>query len=131
MNGETVFLRKDKTTRSPSSAAAPDGKSAAADAPEVTEASTAPSAAIETRGARLSRKARRIRFHLYALFTLALFVCLVALVLANTRQVKLNWVFGSVNASLVWIVLFSAILGWLLGVVTSALFRWRTRAPRA
>jgi uncharacterized integral membrane protein len=79
----------------------------------------------------LSRKARRIRFHLYALFTVALIVCLVALVIANTRQVKLNWVFGSSTTSLVWIVLFSAILGWLLGTVTSALFRWRTRAPRA
>jgi hypothetical protein len=32
---------------------------------------------------------------------------------------------------LVWIVLFSAILGWLLGIVSSALVRWRTRAPRA
>jgi hypothetical protein len=28
----------------------------------------------------------------------------------------------------VWIVIFSAILGWLLGIVTSAVFRWRTRA---
>jgi uncharacterized integral membrane protein len=60
-----------------------------------------------------------------------LIVCLVALVIANTRQVKLNWVFGSSTTSLVWIVLFSAILGWLLGTVMSALFRWRTRAPRA
>jgi uncharacterized integral membrane protein len=79
----------------------------------------------------LSREARRIRFHLYASFTVALLVCLVALVIANTSQVKLNWVFGSSTASLDWIVLFSAILGWLLGTVTSALFRWRTRAPRA
>jgi hypothetical protein len=35
------------------------------------------------------------------------------------------------SASLVWTILFSAILGWLLGVVSSALFRWRTQAPRA
>jgi uncharacterized integral membrane protein len=56
---------------------------------------------------------------------------LIALVVANTRQVKLDWVVGSSTASLVWIVLFSAVLGWLLGLVSGALFRWRTRAPRA
>ncbi|MGD0272271.1 MAG: LapA family protein [Gaiellaceae bacterium] len=110
--------KESKTTTRPTSDAVPNDKPATP-------------AATETRGARLSRKARRVRFHLYALFTVALFVCLVALVIANTRQVKLNWVFGSSTASLVWIVLFSAILGWLLGIVMSALFRWRTRAPRA
>jgi uncharacterized integral membrane protein len=131
MNGETMPWGKNRTTIRPTSDAVPNGEPAVADAPEVTETPAAAATAIETRGARLSRKARRIRFHLYALFTVALIVCLVALVIANTRQVKLNWVFGSSTTSLVWIVLFSAILGWLLGTVTSALFRWRTRAPRA
>jgi uncharacterized integral membrane protein len=86
---------------------------------------------VESRGARFSRKARRTRFHLYAFFTVALLVGLIALVVANTRQVKLSWVFGSSTASLVWIVLASAVIGWLLGIVSSAVFRWRTRAPRA
>jgi uncharacterized integral membrane protein len=86
-------------------------------------------AAGETGRARFSRKARRTRFHLYAVFAVALLVYLVALVATNTRQVKLSWVFGSSTASLVWIVL-SAILGRLLGIVSSAVFRWRTRAPR-
>jgi uncharacterized integral membrane protein len=122
-------LGKSRTTIRPASNATPNGKPAVADAPEIAEAPAA-ATAIETRGARLSREARRIRFHLYASFTVALLVCLVALVIANTSQVKLNWVFGSSTASLDWIVLFSAILGWLLGTVTSALFRWRTRAPR-
>jgi hypothetical protein len=27
-------------------------------------------------------------------------------------------------------VLFAAILGWLLGLVATAAFHWRTRAPR-
>jgi len=84
----------------------------------------------ETRGERLGRTARRTRFHAYSLVTVALLVCLVALVVANTRQVKLSWVVGSSSASLVWIILFSAILGWLLGIASSALFRWHTRAPR-
>lgn len=86
--------------------------------------------AAETRGARFSRKAHRTRLHAYAALAVALLVCLIALVVANTGQVKLDWVVGSSNASLVWIVLFSAILGWLLGLVSGAIFRRRTRAPR-
>jgi uncharacterized integral membrane protein len=88
-------------------------------------------APIETRGERFGRKARRTRFHAYAFFTVVLLVCLVALVVANTRQVELSWVVGTSSASLVWIILSSAVLGWLLGIVSSALVRWRTRAPRA
>jgi len=87
--------------------------------------------APETRSERLGRKARRTRLHLYAGLSVALLVCIVALVVANTRQVKVSWVVGSSTASLVWIVLASAVLGWLLGIFTSALFRWRTRARRA
>ena len=60
--------------------------------------------------------------------TLALLVCLVALAVANSHRVEFSWVVGSSEVSLVWIVTFSAILGWLLGIVTSAVFRWRTRA---
>ena len=108
----------------------PDGEPAVAAAEALAATPTAAPPAVETRGARFSRKARRTRFHVYAVVSVALFVCLVALVVANTRQVELNWVVGSSTASLVWIVLFSAILGWLLGIVSSALFRWRTRAPR-
>ena len=100
-------------------------------ADEAQELAAVPAVAPETRGERFGRKARRTRFHLYAAFSVVLLVCLVALVVANTRQVKLDWVFGSSTASLVWIVLFSAILGWMLGVASSALFRWRTRPPRA
>jgi uncharacterized integral membrane protein len=97
------------------------------------EASTPAAApgAAETRGQRFGRKARRTRFHAYAFLAVALLVCVVGLVVANTRQVELSWVVGSSSASLVWIILVSAILGWLLGIVSGALFRWRTRPPRA
>ena len=84
----------------------------------------------ETRGERYSRKAHRTGLYLYAFFTVALLVGLVALAVANTDQVEFSWVVGSSAVSLVWIVIFSAILGWLLGIVTSAVFRWRTRARR-
>jgi uncharacterized integral membrane protein len=43
--------------------------------------------------------------------------------------VKIDWIFGSAHASLVWIVLAAAVLGWLLGIATSVLFRFRTRRP--
>jgi uncharacterized integral membrane protein len=111
-----------------------DGISQAADAPEhegVPRQVPAESAtAVETRGERFRRKAHRTGLYLYAFFTVALLVCLVALVVANTHQVEFSWVVGSSTVSLVWIVIFSAILGWLLGIVTSAVFRWRTRARR-
>jgi uncharacterized integral membrane protein len=57
-------------------------------------------------------------------------VIVIALAVANTRQVKLSWVAGSSQASLVWIVLAAALLGWLLGIATSIVFRLRTRRKR-
>jgi uncharacterized integral membrane protein len=122
-----MSAKQSATTIGPALEPTQNGKLALAD-----EAPTpaAPPAAAETRAERLSRKARRTRFHAYAFFTVALLVSLVAVVVANTRQVKVSWVVGSSSASLVWIILFSAILGWLLGIVSTALFRWRTRATR-
>jgi uncharacterized integral membrane protein len=118
----------------PAGANGVDGSSQAADAPEregVPGQLPADSAtAGETRGERFRRKAHRTGLYLYAFFTVALLVCLVALAVANTDQVKFSWVVGSSTVSLVWIVIFTAILGWLLGIVTSAVFRWRTRARR-
>jgi len=85
----------------------------------------------ETRGARFARKAHRTRLYLYAGAAVVLLVFLIALVLANTGHVKISWVFGASSVSLVWLVLFSAILGLLLGMVLGALFHWRTRTPRS
>jgi len=85
---------------------------------------------VETRGARWQRKARRGRLRLTGLLGVALLVCVIALVLANTSHVRLHWLLGSGSASLAWIVLLSAVLGWLLGLVSASVVRWRTRAPR-
>ena len=84
----------------------------------------------ETRGARFARRAHRTRLYIYAGVAAALLVFLTALVLANTGRVQVSWVFGTSSISLVWLVLVSAILGVLLGMVLGALFRWRTREPR-
>jgi uncharacterized integral membrane protein len=84
----------------------------------------------ETRGQHFRRKAHRTRLHGYAIVAVALVAYLIALAASNTAHVTVNWVFGTSHVSLVWLVLFAAILGWLLGLLTSARFHWRTRAPR-
>jgi len=85
---------------------------------------------VEPRGERLRRHGHHTGLYTLAFSLVALLVVLIALVVANTRQVKLSWVAGSGHASLVWIILASAVLGWLLGIVTSVVFRLRTRRRR-
>jgi uncharacterized integral membrane protein len=85
---------------------------------------------VEPRSERLRRHGHRTGLYTLAFSLVALLVVLIALAVANTRQVKLSWVAGSGHASLVWIILASAVLGWLLGIVTSVVFRLRTRPRR-
>jgi uncharacterized integral membrane protein len=54
-------------------------------------------------------------------------VFLILLIARNTRQVKVDYVFGSTLMRLVWLVIISAITGWVLGIVTAFLVRRRTR----
>jgi uncharacterized integral membrane protein len=72
----------------------------------------------------------RSALSLQAILTIVVLVVIIALLLANTRTVEVSWVFGSTRQPLVWIVLVTAILGWLLGIFTSMLFRHR-RAQRS
>jgi uncharacterized integral membrane protein len=83
--------------------------------------------APESRGDSLRRHARRTGLYTWAGALVALLVILIALAVANTRTVEVSWVFGSTRQSLVWIILAAAILGWLLGIATSVIFRFRTR----
>ena len=92
---------------------------------------TLPPDPTEPRGDRLRRHGRRTGLYTWAVGLIALLVILIALVVANTRQVKLSWVVGTSQASLVWIILTAAVLGWLLGILTSEVFRLRTRRRRA
>jgi uncharacterized integral membrane protein len=85
---------------------------------------------VEPRRERLRRHGHRSALYALAFSLVTLLVVLIALVVANTRQVNLNWVTGSGHASLVWVILASAVLGWLLGIVTSVVFRLRTRRRR-
>jgi uncharacterized integral membrane protein len=54
-------------------------------------------------------------------------VILALLVAANARSVKVDWVVGSTDASLIWIILAAAVLGWLVGIATSVIYSHRTR----
>jgi uncharacterized integral membrane protein len=81
----------------------------------------------ESRRDRLGRHGHRARLYTWAVLLVALLVVLIALILANRRSVELDWVVGSTRASLVWIILVAAVVGWLLGIATSVVFRHRTR----
>jgi uncharacterized integral membrane protein len=86
---------------------------------------------VEARSARLRRHGHHTVLYAWAFALVALLVVVIALAVANTRQVKLSWVVGTSRASLVWIILAAAVLGWLLGITTSVIFRLRTRRRRA
>ena len=81
----------------------------------------------ESRRDSFRRHGRRTWLYTWVGALVALLVILIALVAANTRTVKVSWVFGSTRQSLVWIILVTAILGWLLGIATSVVLRFRTR----
>jgi uncharacterized integral membrane protein len=81
----------------------------------------------ESRRDSLRRHGRRAWLYTWAGALVALLAILIALIVANTGRVKVSWVLGSTHQSLVWIILATAILGWLLGIVTSMIFRFRTR----
>ena len=85
---------------------------------------------VEPRGKRLRRHGHRTGLYAWAFALVALLVIVIALTLANTRQVKISWVLGTSHASLVWIILATAVLAWLLGITTSVVFRLRTRRRR-
>jgi uncharacterized integral membrane protein len=97
--------------------------------PQPVEPSTA-TEPIEPRGVRLRRQGHRARLYAWAVIVIGLLIIVIALAVANTRQVKLDWVVGTSHASLVWIILTAAVLGWLIGIATGIVFRLRTRRRR-
>ena len=84
----------------------------------------------ETGGQRFARGAHRTLLYAYVIAAVILLIILIALVVANTGAVTVGWVFGSASVSLVWLVMGSAILGLVLGMIIGALLRHRTRRPR-
>jgi uncharacterized integral membrane protein len=98
-----------------------EGPSVEARAPE------APTPAIETRLRRGIRYSHRTGLYVSLVVAIATVVFLILLIAQNTRRVKVDYVVGNTQARLVWLVIISAITGWVLGIVTAFLIRRRTR----
>ena len=89
-------------------------------------------ARIEEAESRLQRSFRyghRTGLWVSLVIAIAAIVFLILLISRNTRQVKLDYVVGDTQARLIWLIVVAAIVGWVLGIVTSFLVRHRTRRP--
>jgi uncharacterized integral membrane protein len=85
--------------------------------------------AEETRLRRGLRYAHNTRLYVSVLVAVLTIVYLILLIARNTRHVKVDYVFGSADARVVWLIVVSAITGWVLGLATSFLLRRRIRRP--
>jgi uncharacterized integral membrane protein len=84
----------------------------------------------ETRLQRSLRYGHRTGLYASLVITILAGIFLILLIARNTRHVKVDYVFGSGQARLIWLVIISAITGWVLGIVTSFFIRRRTRWRR-
>jgi uncharacterized integral membrane protein len=94
----------------------------------VTEERTPP--IEETRFRRGVRYGHRGTLYLSLAIVIATLVYLILLIARNTRQVKVDYVFGDYKARVIWLIIVSGLLGWFCGLATSYLIRRRTRRPR-
>jgi uncharacterized integral membrane protein len=88
---------------------------------------TTPAYVPESRLQRGVRYSHRTGLYVALAIALATIVFLILLIARNTRQIKVDYVFGSTQTRLIWLVIISAITGWVLGIVTAFLIRRRTR----
>jgi uncharacterized integral membrane protein len=84
----------------------------------------------ETRMQRSLRYGHRGRLYLTLVLGIAAIVVLILLIARNTKQVRVDYVVGHAETALIWLVVISAIVGWVLGIVTVFLVRRRTRFRR-
>ena len=81
----------------------------------------------ETRLRRGVRHGHRGGMYVAVAVVIATVVYLILLIVQNARRVKVDYVFGSSHTRLIWLIIVSAIVGWLWGLATSYLIRRRTR----
>ena len=84
----------------------------------------------ETRVQRSLRYGHRGGLYATVILGIVAVILLILLIARNTRQVKVDYVFGHYQTALIWLVVLSAIVGWVLGIVTAYLVRRRTRLRR-
>ena len=87
----------------------------------------APVLEAESRLRRGIRYSHRTGLYASLVVAIATIVLLILLIAQNTRRVKVDYVVGSSQTRLIWLVIVSAITGWVLGIVTAFLIRRRTR----
>jgi uncharacterized integral membrane protein len=83
--------------------------------------------AEETRFRRGLRYTHRTWTYVSTVALVATIVSLILLIVENTRRVKVDYVFGTSNTRVVWLIIVSALAGWVLGLATSFLLRRRLR----
>ena len=86
-----------------------------------------PEPTVESRRDRVGRHAHRTVLYAWTTLLLLALVGIVILIVENTRSVKVGWIFGYSHISLVFLVLFAGILGWILGIATAVILHRRTR----
>jgi len=84
----------------------------------------------ETRMQRSLRYGHRGRLYGTLILGIVAVILLVLLIARNTREVKVDYVVGHAHTALIWLVVISAIVGWVLGIVSAYLVRRRTRFRR-
>jgi uncharacterized integral membrane protein len=94
------------------------------------EASEAREPLEESRFRRGVRYGHRGGLYVSLVVAIAVLVFIILLIARNTRQVRLDYVFGATSTRLIWLIIISTIAGWVLGLLTGFLVRHRTRAPR-
>jgi uncharacterized integral membrane protein len=83
-----------------------------------------------------SRLQRGLRYgHRAGLYTslvlgIAAVAFLILLIARNSHQVKVDYVFDTAYTHLIWLIVISSLIGWVLGIVTAFLVRRRTRWHR-
>ena len=85
----------------------------------------------ETRLERSLRYGHRGRLWATFVLGIAALVLLILLIARNTKQVRIDYVVGHAQTALIWLVVISAIVGWVLGIVTVYLVQRRTRRRRS
>ncbi len=81
----------------------------------------------ESRIERGLRYGRRTSLYAAVALGIGAIVLLILLIARNSDQVDFDYVFGSAQTRLIWLIVISAICGWVLGIVTAYFVRRRTR----
>ena len=84
----------------------------------------------ESRFERGLRYGHRTAVYAAIIVAIAVLVFLIFLIARNSDPVHFDYVFGDARTRLIWLIVISAIAGWVLGIVTAFLVRRRTREPR-